>query len=303
VDEAEVRCALTAESQHGAFHHVQALEAGMSDWVIYRRLELGLWRQVHPRIYCDAATPLKWKGKLSAALLWAGPKSAVSHRAAARLHALERFNAPFVELTSIERVRKRKQVIVHSSNDLPPHKLTTIDGLRVTNVERTLLDVCAVGKRHAAEAALDGAIRRKKTSLRDLTYLFVREARQGRRGIRMMRGFLEDRGQGQPIRDSDLHREFVQFLVRNGIGGFDEYHPVRDETGFFVEIDVAFPKIELGFEVDGYDAHGGRPAFDHDRKRERKLTVRGWTIIRVTKSDLRNPEDLIADIRALLRDR
>jgi hypothetical protein len=204
-----------------------------------------------------------------------------------------------VEVTSLRRLRETHGVILHTSPLLQGH-LIEWDGLPVTSVERTLLDVCSVARRWSVEAALDGAIRKKQTTLEKVTELFISEARRGRRGARLMRELLTERGAGQPIRDSDLHREFVRFLKRNGVTGFSEYFPVRDETGFFVEIDVAFPHLMLGFEVDGYSAHSSKQAFERDRERERQLIIRGWTIVRITKADLKKPEALLRDIHALL---
>lgn len=194
-------------------------------------------------------------------------------------------------------------MVVHTSSSLTTDLIVEVKGIPATTVERTLLDLCVFRRRWDVESALDEAIRTGQTSLEAVTDRLIREARRGRRGTRLMRLLLTERGLGQAISDSDLHLEFTHFLRKSGITGFEEFHPVRDETGFFVEIDVAFPDKLLGFEVAGYSAHGNKPAFDHDRERERKLEVRGWTIVSVTKSDLKKPEDLIADIRALLRDR
>ncbi|MCA1703541.1 MAG: type IV toxin-antitoxin system AbiEi family antitoxin domain-containing protein [Actinobacteria bacterium] len=299
--EAEVLCAKKAAAQHGVFTFEQAEAAGIHPESIYRRVQSGLWVPLHPRVFVEAATPVGWRTQLIAACFWAGPDAAASHRAAGKVHGLERFEVPFVEITSRSRVTPQRKVRTHCSSTFSERKVTTIDGIRVTTIERTLLDVCAVVRRRTAEAALDGALRRKQTDLDRMVELFISEARKGRRGVRMMREFLSDRGRGKHLTDSDLHEEFTDLLRKGGIDKFEEYFPVRDETGFFVEIDVAFPERMLGFEVEGYSAHGDRQPFDHDRERERKLILRGWTIVRITKTDLRKPAELLHDVRELLR--
>lgn len=35
-------------------------------------------------------------------------------------------------------------------------------------------------------------------------------------------------------------------------------------------------------ELDGYGSHGTRPAFESDRRRDRRLQAEGWTVVRVT---------------------
>lgn len=298
---ADIRCAEISERQHGILSYQQAQRAGMGKKSMYRRVHSGLWRPIHPRVYLIGGAPLTWKGSLMAASLWAGPKAAVSHRAAACLHGFERFVKPVLEITSTRRLAGEHSLKAHRCSELPMDRVVDIDGLPVTDVERTLLDLAAVARRWDVEAALDAAIRKGQTDLDRVVDLFKEEERQGRGGRKVMGELLADRGGGQPIRDSDLHREFVRFLQRGGVSGFKEYFPVGDEVGFFAEIDVAFPGHHLGFEVDGYSAHSSKEAFDTDRKRERKLTLLGWTIVRVTKKDLRDPDGLLRDVRGLLR--
>jgi hypothetical protein len=48
------------------------------------------------------------------------------------------------------------------------------------------------------------------------------------------------------------------------------------------EVDLHWPGLGLIVEVDGYETHGPRPAFEADRIRDQDLLVAGWRVARVT---------------------
>jgi very-short-patch-repair endonuclease len=49
-------------------------------------------------------------------------------------------------------------------------------------------------------------------------------------------------------------------------------------------IDLAYPDFRVAIEVDGWDAHRSRTAFDRDRARENDLVVAGWRVLRFTSN-------------------
>ena len=54
-------------------------------------------------------------------------------------------------------------------------------------------------------------------------------------------------------------------------------------------------------ETDGRAAHGTRRAFEHDRRRDQRLVLAGWRVIRVTWRQLtREPGELVRTLQALL---
>ena len=54
--------------------------------------------------------------------------------------------------------------------------------------------------------------------------------------------------------------------------------------GHRYKLDLAYPKIKLCFEVDGYAVHNTRSAFDNDRSRANLLVAEGWTLLRFTSA-------------------
>jgi very-short-patch-repair endonuclease len=55
-------------------------------------------------------------------------------------------------------------------------------------------------------------------------------------------------------------------------------------------------------EVDGFETHGTRSAFEADRVRDAELQILGWRVLRTTWRQLeRTPHEFIDRLRRLLR--
>lgn len=64
-------------------------------------------------------------------------------------------------------------------------------------------------------------------------------------------------------------------------------------------IDFAFPRYQVGFELDGYTYHSDRDAFTRDRRRQREIEALGWHIIRFSGDELR--QNITACVREAAR--
>jgi len=54
-------------------------------------------------------------------------------------------------------------------------------------------------------------------------------------------------------------------------------------------------------EVDGYETHGTQQAFEHDRRRDQRLKLAGWNVIRFTWRQItKQPKYVAATLRRLL---
>ena len=129
------------------------------------RVDDGPFEHVHRGRYIGRTDDphQRWLLRLNAHLDRAGPMSAISHRAAARLHGLDGFASRPV------RGNEPEDIIVGASStwrtspairaDLTPHQVTCVDGLRVTTVARTLLDGGRFVDADTMELALQHALR------------------------------------------------------------------------------------------------------------------------------------------------
>src|SRR5262245_3281039 len=130
-----------AETHHGvvASHHLTALgfNAAQRDWLVAS----GVLVRARYGSYRIGGAPASWKGDLLAAG-WAGGTRAVgSHRSAAAVHDLTGGDTSIQEVTCPELRRARHDFIAHETKELTEQDIEVVDGIHVTTVERTLLDL------------------------------------------------------------------------------------------------------------------------------------------------------------------
>lgn len=67
-------------------------------------------------------------------------------------------------------------------------------------------------------------------------------------------------------------------------------------------IDIAFPRLKLAIEVDGFAHHGKHlDDFKRDRERQNLLTLHGWRILRFAAGEIRkDPRECAAMIDATI---
>jgi very-short-patch-repair endonuclease len=67
------------------------------------------------------------------------------------------------------------------------------------------------------------------------------------------------------------------------------------------ELDCYWPEFRFAVELDLFETHGTRAAFERDRKRQEDLLLAGITMTRVTGPRLeREPEEVIERVARLL---
>jgi len=68
-------------------------------------------------------------------------------------------------------------------------------------------------------------------------------------------------------------------------------------------LDVAFPKVKLAVEIDGWQYHGKHLAdFKRDRERDRLLVLNGWLVLRFAAGEVRkDPEYCVATVVQCIR--
>src|SRR5688500_17316195 len=144
------------------------------------------------------------------AALSGGDSTLVAHRAAAALWGLDRFEEPVVEI-SVKAGRRIPGAVVHRRRPCDDPPVAVIAGLRVTGIERTLLDVAVVARGRVA-AALDDALRRGLTTLEDVARLLASLGPRGRTGSRALAGLVAVRDGRDANLESRLEADFLALL-------------------------------------------------------------------------------------------
>lgn len=283
------------ESQDGVFTREQAVASGISLRSIQWNLQKGRWDRMFPGVYRIHGGALSRVHILRGAVLWAAPSGAASHLSAAFLWGITE------ELSSIEVTiaTKRKPlvgVVVHQ-RALDPAEITTIEGIRVTRPERTVLDVATRNPR-LAEEALDVFLRRKDLVLDQMHDFLDSVGRSGVPGTSAVREMLSLRTPDQV--ESALERRLLKSLLGWGLPmPVSQYALVASGQRF--RLDFAYPRLKVAIETDGYRYHSGRERFDRDTARRNALTLAGWIVVHVTWVRLRDtPWQVRQEIAAAL---
>jgi very-short-patch-repair endonuclease len=192
-------------------------------------------------------------------------------------------------------------VIAHPTPPIAIEDLTEKDGIPVTKIERTLVDLAGVVGIDELEDALDSALRRRLTTVNRVRLRLRSES--GRRGIGKLRSLIAERDdQGHPSA-SRFETRLNRLLLKSGLPAMREYK-IWDGGEFVARVDFCFPEAKLIIEADGFRWHSGRRAWQRDRERRNRLTAMGWRVIQATWDDLtRRPYETVERIRALLQPR
>ena len=232
-----------------------------------------------------------------AAVLFCGPNAVLSHRSAAALWGLRR-PIESIEVTAPAKSRSRSGLLRHFAV-LPADEVTRRDGIPVTTVPRTILDLAASEPIDRVEHALRESERLRLYDALSLQDLLERYPR--RKGSRAIRECLRRRRELPPgVSREELERRFLTFLDRHRLPR-PQLNAWIDLGSRRYQVDCLWPERKVIVELDGYETHGTRGAFEDDRARDRRLLAAGYRGPRVTWRHLHETAgEIAADLRALL---
>jgi len=272
-----VIAALAAE-QHGVVSRKQLVASGLRASAIGRRVNAGRLHPLYRGVYAVGHQVLSQRGRWMAATLAA--RAVLSHRSAGALWGVRPWTGR-IELTVPRGPSRRQGLLLHRAV-LAPDEITVRDGIPVTTPARTLVDLAAVLQRHQLQHALNEAERLRL----DAPHLERYPTKRGTRALRTLAPPTHTK--------SDLEARFATFL--------DDRRFPRPQTNTLIEgkeVDAAWPDRKLIIELDSWEYHRTRQAFEEDRRRDRRLAAAGWRVVRVTWRDLDDPDALEAELRAL----
>jgi very-short-patch-repair endonuclease len=190
------------------------------------------------------------------------------------------------------RCRRRPGLEIHREA-LDRRDLRRHHGLLVTSPPRTILDLSAVLEAGELERVVAEARYRRLATEAELRSQVERNP--GRRGIVALRAILDLPGGPKRTR-SPGERRMLRLLRAGRFTGFETDAKVH---GF--EVDVLWRELGFAIEVDGYDAHAGRIAFERDRLKIATLKARGVDVMPVTGRQLhQDPSGVEERIRSAL---
>jgi very-short-patch-repair endonuclease len=229
-----------------------------------------------------------------AAVLACGEGAVLSHADAATLHNLRQVGSGAIDVTATSR-RTAAGIRCHRVRALDPHDVTIIDGIPVTTLERTLVDLAETMHPQRFADLLERAQQERTFDLLRIEALIARSP--GRRGIKPLRTALAALTDEPAWTQSWLERRLRE-LTR----AHDLPMPRTNQYVCGELVDAVWPDQRLVVEVDGWKFHKTRRAFENDRRRDTKLVAAGWRVLRITARRLRDaPLEVAAELSRLLR--
>lgn len=272
--------------------HAQLLEAGLGSravqsWLARRRLF-----PVHRGVYKLGPSPLTQRGELFAAALACGPSSLISHRSAGALWGLMRWTSLVQVVVPGSGGRAQPGIAIHRSRHLLATDQARRDGIPVTSVARTLVDLAGVLDEEELRRAVEEADRLGLLRIGQMTAACARS--NGRRGIGALRSILGCYT-APPATLSPLEDRLLDFCREHGIP-----LPEMNVTLAGWKVDAHWPTARLVVELDSWEFHAGRGQFDRDRRKGFELQDAGFVFVRLSAPQLEGGQGE-ATAAALLR--
>jgi very-short-patch-repair endonuclease len=268
-----------ATSQHGVVARRQLLELGLGAQAIQHRIENGRLHRVGRGVYAVGRPELSRRGRWIAAVLGCGPRAALSYGSAAALWGIERERRGMIEIsTTASAARPRAGLLVYRRPNLVSSDVVVKDGIRVTSVVRTLIDIAARLNRGDLDRAVNEADRLDLIDPEALAESLDRHS--GKRGVGALRDMLGERT--FRLTDSELERRFLQLVGDVGLPA-----PLTQQYLNGVRVDFFWPDLGLVVETDGLRYHRTPAQQARDRRRDQAHLTAGFTPLRFTHAQVR----------------
>lgn len=291
-----------ANRQHGVVSIRQLkVRLGYSSSAVSKMVGRGVLHPLFRGVYALGHTNLSPLGWSLAAVLASGPRALLSHYSAAWLWGLSKSGPrPFHVTAPSPRAARAEtggaRIVLHRARGLAAADTALQEQIPVTAVPRTLLDMAAAVPPPRLSRMLERAEELRLFDLGPVESLLART--KGHTGnARLHRAIAIY----QPPRftRSTFEREFVAAVELAGLP--------RPRTGWVeggYELDVYWPEHRFAVELDVFETHGTRAAFERDRVRDENLKLAGIDLIRVTAPRFeREPHHVIKRLSQLLRQR
>jgi very-short-patch-repair endonuclease len=264
-----------ATQQHGAVKHGQLLQAGIGPSVIKRLTRAGALHRRHQGVYIVGHLALAPFAKEAAASLACREGAVISHRSAARLWGFLDPEPSQVDVTVIGGwCRPKRGIRIHRVAAIDDRDLRRRHGLPVISPAQTLIDLAAESTMAELEDAVAEARSQRLIRKGELEASVERAGR--RRGAARMRHFLRAEG-GPEITRSRAERRFRALLREAQL----PQPRLNVRIGRFT-VDFLWEREHVALEVDSWQFHGHRRAFERDRRKDLALSDAGYHVIRIT---------------------
>jgi len=276
----------------------QALAVGMTSHALRHRLRpAGPWRTLLPGVYIAlTGTPTTLQQEM-AAMLYAGPGSVITGRAALRCHHIRAPSAELIDVL-VPATRQRRDaafVRLHRTTRMP-ERIWQAGPLRYAPRARAVADaVRDMTSLRDVRAVVADAVQRGRCGVRDLHAELIAGPNAG---SALFREALTDVADG--IR-SAAEADLKDLLVKSRLPMPLFNASVYDGDTFIAKPDAWWPELGLAAEVDSHEFHMSPEDHAKTLARGRRMGVAQIVTLRFTPKQIRSgPAQVIDEIRRAL---
>jgi predicted transcriptional regulator of viral defense system len=270
-----------AARQWGVVSLEQLRACGVGRGGVEKAVRVGRLHRLHRGVYAVGHVRLGREGRYLAAVLACGKRAVLSHRSAAAWWGMLQTAQSQVDVTSPHGRHAIADVRRHQARSLAAHDTTTHEGIPITSVARTLLDLAATVRPDRLERALAQA---ERLQLYDDTAIAeVLSRANGHRGKAVL---TRATAQEPKLTRSELEAIFLRLVRQAGLPEPESNLPLAALDHQAPEVDFYWPTYRLVVETDGWETHRTRSAFRRDRRRDAALVAAGWRVMRFTYDDV-----------------
>jgi hypothetical protein len=282
-------------AQHGVVSAAQLLRLGYSRDSIKRAAADGRLHRLHRGVYAVGHRDLNWHSRCLAAVL-ACPPAVASHGSAGWIWGLLRYAPGTIDLTATTRRRAKPAFRVHYA-PLRDRDRAEREGIPVTSLARTKLDLAATLNSYRLGRVLE---RSEELGIFDLGPIDEVLGRfRHHPGAKPLREALDIYRPEPAFTRSRLELRFLALAKEAGLPA-----PSMNVNVAGLELDAYWPEERFAVELDVYETHGTRAAFERDHQRHEELLLAGIEFNRVTGPRLkREPEQVMERLAYLLKRR
>lgn len=261
--------------QYGLVTKEQLHEAGLSRRRIERLIDQGILIVRFRGVYAVGHEARDPRADEMAVLLALGAETVLSHRTAGAFWGL--CDRPRL----IEVIQPRRGSVglagvrAHRVETLYRDEWLHADGLAVTTVARTLLDLAGLLDEQGLAAAYAAADRQGRIRHSEIRRVLTRGNRKGSAALRRL--YWQRDPSRRPTR-SDFERMVFDSMRRRRRFELPETNQMIAGR----EVDMVWRKKRLMVELDGYRNHSGDDSFNSDRARDLEMERRGFTVVRIS---------------------
>jgi very-short-patch-repair endonuclease len=287
VERSDAAIVALAARQHSLVSARQLRGLGFDSRAIARRVARGWLAPRGGGVFLVGPVAGPWALEM-AELLRCGPRAMLAHfTAAAGWEMRERRPGELVDLIVFSGVRAWPGVRLHRPRVLLPDEHVIHQGLRITTPARTIADLSRSVAGSALQRLIETAEIRRLATRRELESYAPRHP--------ALRKALEA-GHEPRLTRSEAERRLLELIRAAGLPA-----PRTNVRVEGLEVDVLWQRQRLIVEVDGFAHHGGRAAFERDRRRDARLLAAGYRVLRITWRQLtEEPARVVATIAAAL---